>query len=456
MRLCKALRQSSASFGQGATIVRACSNRRYFADDRTRHDDPAQPPAQTASETNPSSVQLASDRDDAFKVDPQNKTVETAVGDLPLSPVMDPTFWEATRRHQAPKVKPGKPQNSVERQLRANPFAKALATPVRMCAMTRARLPSFFLQDFNVVAHPETGKAWLIPHSLLPDEDPADEEPDARGIAEAMDEAVSQENEDSVDVEPEPCNPQEQKPDAKGIAEAMNEAVSQENEDSVDVEPEPCNPQEQKPAAVASTNHDRPHGPAAWILARQDLISSFTVKDSGLKYGPQRLTGIFPRYRHLAKTVIWRQDMDTYILDLMRRDIINDLLYLSKLCTENGRYYVVKCWGWNDVQYKHKGAVLWFGEPDEDADSNQTRNQPGPFATFEYQKTDIQGQPLTETVVVHNISMLLGSEQAKYIKDEAAALKDGSIFMLAGRRTTNLQLKLWKLQGYLADYRDAS
>ncbi|KAI0835850.1 hypothetical protein F5Y06DRAFT_275563 [Hypoxylon sp. FL0890] len=418
MRLCKALLCRSANFGQYRTIV-PCSHRRYFADDRTLHDDPAQTPSD-ANNANTSSAQLASDRDDVFKIDPQNKTVETVVGDLPLSPVMDPTFWEARRRHQAPKAKPGKPQNSVERQLRANAFAQALATPVRMCAMTRTRLPSFFLQDFNVVSHPETGKAWLIPHSLLPDEHPADEEQDAKGIPEAMNEASSQKNDDSVG----------------------------------DIESKLHNPQGQKPAAVAPTDNARPHGSAVYVLARQDLISGFAVKGSGLDHGPQRLTGITPQYRHLSKQVVWRRDMDTYILGLMRQDIVNNLLYLSKLCTENGRYYIVKCWGWDDVQHKHKGAVLWFGEPDEDADSKQTRNQPGPFATFGCQKTDIKGQPLTETVVVHNIPMLLGPEQAKQVKYEAAALRDGSIFMLAGRRTTKLQQKLWKLQGYIADYRD--
>ncbi|KAI1407620.1 hypothetical protein F5Y13DRAFT_174260 [Hypoxylon sp. FL1857] len=415
MRLCKALRPSSASVGQYRIIV-PCSNRRYFADDRARQDDPAQTP----SEPNPTSGQLASDRDDAFKINPQDKTVETAVGDLPLSPVMDPTFWEARMRHQVPKVKPGKPQNSVERQLRANPFAKALATHVRMCAMTRTRLPAFFLQDFSVVSHPETDTPWLIPHSLIPDEHPAEEEPDAEGIPEAMNEANSQETGESLG----------------------------------DVESKSHISQEQKPGAATSTDNGRPHGPTAYVLARQDLISSFTVKRSGLSHGPQRLVGINPPYRHLIKKIIWRRDMDTYILGLMRHDIVNDMLYLSKLCTENGRYYIVKCWGWNDVQYKHKGAVLWFGEPDEDAGANEARNQPGPFATFEYQKTDIQGQPLTETVVVHNMNMLLGPEQAKHVKGDAAALKDGSIFMLAGRRTTNLQMKLWKLQGYLADYGD--
>jgi hypothetical protein len=62
--------------------------------------------------------------DESFNVDQDNKTITTAVGDLPLSPIMDPSYWEATTRHQAPKAKEGKAQNSVERQFRKNPFGE--------------------------------------------------------------------------------------------------------------------------------------------------------------------------------------------------------------------------------------------------------------------------------------------------------------------------------------------
>lgn len=122
MRPCKALRPSSArlTYSQHRTIP--CYSRRWLAD---WHSSPAKPhtipdkPSSSSSDT-----QLSSDRDDVFKIDPENKTIKTAVGALPLSPIMDPSFWEATRRHQVPKAKAGKPQNSVERQLRANPFGK--------------------------------------------------------------------------------------------------------------------------------------------------------------------------------------------------------------------------------------------------------------------------------------------------------------------------------------------
>ncbi|KAI1090755.1 hypothetical protein F5B19DRAFT_461510 [Rostrohypoxylon terebratum] len=434
MRLCKALRNSRANFGQRATIA-PYFHRRYFADDHQPQQDSdhehkrdaeteTEPEPETGSVTPPTRrrnniAHPAIDWDNAFKVNPENKTVETAAGDLPLSPIMDPTYWEATRRHHVPKAKPGKPQNSVERQLRANPFAKALATPVRNCCMTRVRLPSFFLQNFNVVSHPESGNPWLIPVSLMPDEAPAKEEPSAEKILEIQSEENAQERE----------------------------------EESENIESKPGYLQEDRTSTTSSGN-ERIAGPSIYILGRQDLVSAFADKKSSFSGGPKRMLGSTPRYRNLTRNTVWRTDMDTYILDLMRKSIVSELLYLSGLCAEQGRHYIVKCYGWGDVQYKHKGSVIWFENPVEDVGSNQTDNQPGPFAVFDIQRTSFQGGQYTESVAVHNMPMLLGLDVANRLKEEAKALTDGSIFMLAGRRTVNIQMKLWKLQGYLSDYRD--
>lgn len=300
-------------------------------------------------------------------------------------------------------------------------IAKALATPVRMCALTKTRLPSFFLQDFNLVAHPETDAPWLIPSSLIPDRPSPAQELGAKGIPPAADEASSDGARESVE----------------------------------DTQSEPHNSKDSNSTVATSEDSSRLHGRAAYVLARQDLLSSFVVKKSGFDSAPKQITGSHSRQKNLAGKVVWREDMDTYILDLMRQAIVDDLLYLSGLCSEAGRYYIVKCYGWADVQYKHKGAVLWFGEPDEGgAVPNQTGDGPGPFATFDIRKEDIQGEAMTTSVAVHNMSMLLGPERAGRVKGQAAALKDGSLFMLAGRRTTNLQLKLWRLQGYIEDYRE--
>ncbi|RYP72976.1 hypothetical protein DL770_007856 [Monosporascus sp. CRB-9-2] len=355
--------------------------------------------------------------EEPFNVDPVNKKIETAVGDLPLSPVMDPSFWEARQRYQTPKAKPGKAQNSVERQFRANPFAKALATPLRQCSITHQRLPKFFLQDFNLIQHPETGAPWWVPRSLMRHESHVAEHPDKEEISEAI-----------------------QKEEA---------AISAE-EDVMMTTPE--NEEEGKASVVADTDTGkggRPYGPSAHALARKDLFAAFKTEGSGFMNSHKRLFGgSSSRYRILGGRAVWREDMDTYILDLMRREVVDHLLYLSQLSTEQARYYIVRCYGWDDVQHKHKGALLWF--------QNETEGEtpPGPFATFDTHTRNLHGENNPVTVAVHNMPMLLGDEQAARLKTEARVFGEGSIFMLAGRRTTGLQANLWRLQGYLADYRN--
>ena len=82
------------------------------------------------------------------------------------------------------------------------------------------------------------------------------------------------------------------------------------------------------------------------------------------------------------------------------------------------------------------------------------------------------GKPNAVAVPVHNVPALLGAEQTERVVRESWPLFGGGveeaqrgdeggggaddgggfIYMLAGRRTVDLQADLWKLQGYLASY----
>ncbi|KAI1418978.1 hypothetical protein F5Y12DRAFT_780371 [Xylaria sp. FL1777] len=328
-------------------------------------------------------------------VDQDNKTITTAVGHLPLSPIMDPSYWDATTRHQTPKSKRSKATNSVERQFRKNPFAQALATPIRQCTASHIRLPSFFLQDFNLITHPETGTPWWVPCSLTWDKPAGSQQVDLTSDEQA------------------------------------NSGTERESSD------------------LSEPNQAKPYGPSAYVLARQGLISAFTLKRSGFENHTKRLFGASSsRYTIFSHQAVWRQDMDSAILQQMRQDIVKDLLYLSGLCTEDTRHYIVKCHGWDDVQYKHQGAILWFGVTSECDEAIKPKMQPGPFATY-----DISDDRAPTSVAVHNIPMLLGTTAVAEVKEKSTLLGDGFLFMLAGRRTTNLQLKLWRLQCYLAEYK---
>jgi len=67
--------------------------------------------------------------DDAYlnvQIDSENKTIKTAVGDLPLSPLMDPAFHEARQRWRGPKpTSTGHKPTKFQAQLARNPYGSA-------------------------------------------------------------------------------------------------------------------------------------------------------------------------------------------------------------------------------------------------------------------------------------------------------------------------------------------
>ncbi|KAI2643408.1 hypothetical protein GGS21DRAFT_496206 [Xylaria nigripes] len=452
MTACVALRWSSARTALGASRQSHCRQIKRYASESI-HRNPASP---IVGESD------APREDLGFHVDPANKTITTAIGDLPLSPIMDSSYWEAKQRHKFPKPKARKAQNSVERQFRKSPFAWALAGSLRQCTASKTRLPSFFLQDFNLIAHPTTKQPWFVPRSFAREQPTESEEADADTEDTANADAISTEI---------PTNYQDDSTNAQSSVEA--------DEGGLDLQ-EPI-PEAETPADSQAVQNEyrAAYGPAAYVLARQELIASFKKpRLSYFRHHMHLFGGSSSRYQKLASQSVWRHDMDSFILGLMRKDVVDQIIYLSKLCIEDSRRYIVKCDGWDDIKYKHNGALLWFNDttpeanatPESDiaSDSDAVSDfdpasdikmgsdsspPPGPFAVYNTTHSTAH-QNLSISVAVHNMPMLLGPEETDRLKKEAGILADGSLFMLAGRRTIDLQLLLWKLQGYLVDYRE--
>lgn len=67
-----------------------------------------------------------------MQIDPDSKTVTTAVGTLPLSPILDPSFHEARQRFTKPKQPPGKSKTTkFQRLLARNPYGTSLSSTRR-------------------------------------------------------------------------------------------------------------------------------------------------------------------------------------------------------------------------------------------------------------------------------------------------------------------------------------
>lgn len=76
--------------------------------------------------------------------------------------------------HQPEKERKKRPSAEDLHDLSLNPWATALASPIRMCVATRVRLPKAFLGEWGLVQRAGTNddreKLWLMPVDLLRDE----------------------------------------------------------------------------------------------------------------------------------------------------------------------------------------------------------------------------------------------------------------------------------------------
>jgi len=88
---------------------------------------------------------------------------------LPISPILDPTLIAAKNRHKNKKTDPStnvEDLTPLQLALRRNPYAQALATPVRQEAITGAFLPRHFLQAFGTLfKHPRASPSDPEPAS---------------------------------------------------------------------------------------------------------------------------------------------------------------------------------------------------------------------------------------------------------------------------------------------------
>ncbi|KAI5924402.1 hypothetical protein F4810DRAFT_141773 [Camillea tinctor] len=342
----------------------------------------------------------------SLDINQTEKTIKTTRGrKLPLSPVMDPSYWEAKQRHHKQKADPRRPRTEMERMVSRNPFAKALATSIRLCTASKTRLPRFFLQEFKLLSHPETQQPWWVPRSLAPGQPPPHLARDENST--------------------------------------KNKLGTKEYNPSWD--------EDSSPAAGQPDKGDKLiYAPAGHVLARKDLIHSFTVKKSGFDNHNKKIYGpLTSPYKNLQKKAIWREDMDEFMLDLMRDDICSFIHHLAKVSFYMGvdrvsERHIVPFTNWDDLNVSIQGAVLWFGDNGEATDPDSARQQPGPLATY-----DVKNGAIQETILVHNMPLLLGAELAEKLKTESIGLNEGTMFYLAGTNTTRLQYKLWRLQGYL-------
>ncbi|PGH14902.1 hypothetical protein AJ79_02765 [Helicocarpus griseus UAMH5409] len=83
---------------------------------------------------------------------------------LPKSPIIARLEERASKKHKARAD-----QKDLDR-LKYNPWARMLASPVRLCTATGARLPVKTMGEWGLVEHPETQGLFILPTDLMEQE----------------------------------------------------------------------------------------------------------------------------------------------------------------------------------------------------------------------------------------------------------------------------------------------
>ncbi|KAF2130124.1 hypothetical protein P153DRAFT_290113 [Dothidotthia symphoricarpi CBS 119687] len=87
--------------------------------------------------------------------------------ELPLPPLLDPVVLEKRSRWEQTKQQPDVANfTPFQKKLWENPFAHALASPVRQCRATQVSLPESLFVSLYPRPHPTTNDPWLLPVSL--------------------------------------------------------------------------------------------------------------------------------------------------------------------------------------------------------------------------------------------------------------------------------------------------
>lgn len=141
--------------------------------------------------------------------------------------------------------------------------------------------------------------------------------------------------------------------------------------------------------------------------------------------------------------------METFVLELMRRRCVEHLTDLASM----KRGYLVGCVDWEDASSKPSvGAFLWTG-----GNENDPRDRPADFATLDLgMEGGLKGgeRKRKRKVPVYNLRTLLGLEKLAELREQLpnGLFARDVIAVKHKKMTVELQMQLWKLQGYIANF----
>lgn len=147
---------------------------------------------------------------------------------------------------------------------------------------------------------------------------------------------------------------------------------------------------------------------------------------------------------------IWREDMDVFVLEILRRNVSKTLWYLASRTAA----YIAPCKTYDNINnHNQVAALLWLrkgvgtlihnGPSTGDATSLDIRETGPPPYAMHYHKT--------RYIPCYNLAALLGPIHLSALQDSRPDhYRDHFAVIKLKRNTVKVQLELWKLLGYIA------
>ena len=368
-------------------------------------------------------------------------------------------------------------------------IAHALITPIRRCQLTEARLPSYFLLGFGVTKHPTTGAQWHLPRIAV---DPLLTPQRNEALPEI---SLQHENADApTEIEPTVDGSQNVKaPENDAIITKPTEIKNL--DDLPPKEPSgklPLNsstvkrtvPQELK-LKLRSPVPDTRTGSSSYFICSQPALK--LLSDLNPKTRMRVIPAAWKSDSWIkANKLVWRKDMDEFVLELQRKKT----LALLKLLASSRGGYVVSCAGYKSVDaHRQVAAVLWLGasepaktprsrkpttdsatsivpqelkgnlsspgtapllregmsadhNPTLQADAAASEESEPPFYAMVKHKSHF--------IPIYNLPVLLGFEHLAHLRATGPCLRGTIAVIKKKQRTVRAQMELWKLMGYMA------
>lgn len=197
--------------------------------------------------------------------------------------------------------------------------------------------------------------------------------------------------------------------------------------------------------------------PSAYVLARKPLFQNMAWKKGTAPHSSDYHRIFYARDTFLKAAfgrLIWREDMHLVVLENMRRHVVKDLLYFLRLYDSTGRDYLEPCPSWESIKSMNLppgGACLLWQPPKTDASKDGSEEDGYSPAVEQFSTFDVRQGDFLKTLPVHDLEHVLGPEYLAVLRKHPL-FRDNPLLMLCRKRSLPVQLYLWKLQGYLAQY----